>query len=110
MKKLASNLKKEDIAMTKGYMQWCRVVEGELRLFINEKQKNDEGVFHNKVDWKNNIAYLCINDFEYSKDFYEKNKEYKVRMFVKADVGTLYSEYAVTSWSLGEKSLEVILE
>lgn len=110
MKKLESNLKKEQIAITKGYMQWYRVVEGELRLFINEKLKNDDGVLHNKIDWKNNIAYLCINDFEYSKDFYEKNKEYKVRMFVKADVGALYSEYAVESWSLGEKSLEVILE
>lgn len=110
MKKLASNLKKEDIAMAKGFMQWCRVVEGELRLFVNEKQKSQDGVLHNKIDWKNNIAYLCINDFEYSKDFYEKNKEYKVRMFVKADVGALYSEYAVKSWYLGEKSLEVIME
>ena len=110
MKKLATNLKKEEIAMAKGYMQWYRLVEGELRLFINEKQKNDEGILHNIIDWKNNIAYLCINDFEYSKGFYEKNKNYKVRIFVKANAGNLYSEYAVKSWSLGEKSLEVIME
>ncbi|WP_271813636.1 hypothetical protein [Clostridium beijerinckii] len=62
------------------------------------------------MDWKNSIAYLCINDFEYSKGFYEKNKEYKVRMFLKADAGNLYSEYADKSWYLGEKSLEIILE
>ncbi|WP_238860162.1 hypothetical protein [Clostridium sp. YIM B02569] len=109
MKKIASNLTKEQIAMAKGYRQWCRVVEGELRLFVNEKQKSDTGILHNKIDWKNNIAYLCINDFEYSKGFYEKNKDYQVRIFVKADAGNLYSEYAVKSWDLGENSLEVIL-
>lgn len=29
-------------------MQWCRLVEDELRLFVNEKQQSGEGVLHNK--------------------------------------------------------------
>ena len=37
MKKLRTNLKKEDIALSKGYMRWYRVVEDEVRLFINER-------------------------------------------------------------------------
>ena len=33
MKKLRTNLRKEDIALSKGYMRWYRVVENEVRLF-----------------------------------------------------------------------------
>ena len=36
MKKLRSNLRKEEIAMSKGYMRWYRVIEDEVRLFINQ--------------------------------------------------------------------------
>ena len=88
MKKLRTNLRKEDIALSKGYMRWYRVVENEVRLFINE---------------------LCIDSFDYSKNFYEKHKNLEVKLFIKADAGTLYSEYEVKSWGLNDKGIEVIL-
>ena len=37
MKKIGENLRKEQIAECKGYMRWYRVIDGELRLFVNEK-------------------------------------------------------------------------
>ena len=47
--------------------------------------------------------------FNYSKNFYEKHKNLEVKLFIKADAGTLYSEYEVKSWGLNEKGIEVIL-
>ena len=33
----------------------------------------------------------------------------KVKLFIKADAGILYSEYEVKSWGLNDKGIEVIL-
>ena len=49
MKKLRSNLRKEEIAMSKGYMRWYRVIEDEVRLFINESGKSDNNIGLNKL-------------------------------------------------------------
>ena len=95
MKKLRTNLKKEDIALSKGYMRWYRVVEDEVRLFINERAVNNNKEAVNKIYWKENRAELCIDSFDYSKKFYEKHKNLEVKLFIKADAGTLYSEYEV---------------
>ena len=35
MKKLRSNLKKEEIAGSKGYMKWYRTFDNEIRVFVN---------------------------------------------------------------------------
>ena len=49
MKKLRTNLRKEDIALSKGYMRWYRVVENEVRLFINERALNNNKEAVNKI-------------------------------------------------------------
>lgn len=106
MKKLRSNLRKEDIALVKGYMRWYRVVEDEVRLFINEKATNYKEELVNKIYWR---AELCIDVFDYAKKFYEDHKHLEVKLFVKSDVGALYSEYEVKEWGLNEKGIELIL-
>lgn len=108
MKKLRTNLKKEDIALSKGYMRWYRVVENEIRLFINERAINDNKEIVNKIYWKDSRAEFCIDSLEYSKKFYEKHKDLDVKVFIKSDGGALYSEYEVKSWGVNEKCIEVI--
>ncbi len=61
------------------------------------------------IDYKNNKAYLCMADLEYSKKFYNKNKHYKVRLYAKNDAKSLYDEYEVKDWCLSEKGLELDL-
>lgn len=61
------------------------------------------------LDYKNNKAYLCMADLEYSKKFYNKNKHYKVRLYAKNDAKSLYDEYEVKDWFLSEKGLELDL-
>ena len=109
MKKLRTNLKKEDIALSKGYMRWYRVVENEVRLFINERALNNNKEVINRIYWKDGRAELCIDSFDYSQKFYEKYKKLDVKLFIKSDGGALYSEYEVKSWGLNEKGIEVIL-
>ena len=44
MKILARNLKKEEIALQKGYMKWYKVINNEeLRFFINESKREKWG-------------------------------------------------------------------
>ncbi|MDO4535768.1 MAG: FimB/Mfa2 family fimbrial subunit [Clostridium perfringens] len=107
MKKLRSDLKKEDIALTKGHMKWYRVVEDEIRLFINEKAVNNKS-FNNKIYWKENRGELSVEDLESSKKFYDKNKHLNIKVFIKNDSGTLYSEYKVKNWGLSDTGIEVI--
>ena len=109
MKILQRGLKKEEIAQAKGYMRWYRVIDNEMRLFVNESFRNHEGEIGNKIDYKNNKAYLCMADLEYSRMFYNKNKHYKVRLYVKSEVGSLYNEYEVIDWYLSDKGLELNL-
>ena len=109
MKKLRSNLKKEEIAGSKGYMKWYRTFDNEIRLFVNERALNENNEPLNKILWKENKALLCIGGMEYNKDFYGKFKDYTVKFFVKSDMGALYSEYEVKEWFLGEEAIEVIL-
>ena len=52
---------------------------------------------------------LAVRDISVSKNFYEKHKNLEVKLFIKADAGTLYSEYEVKSWGLNDKGIEVIL-
>ncbi|MCH1959705.1 hypothetical protein [Romboutsia hominis] len=109
MKILQRGLKKEQIAQARGYMRWYRVIDNELRLFVNENLRTDKGEAVNKVDYKNSKAYLCMDSLEYSEKFYNKNKHLKVRLYIKADVGSLYNEYEVIDWCLSEKGLELNL-
>lgn len=96
--------------MSKGYMKWYRVIEDELRLFVNEKHLSEKNERINIIYWKENRAELCIDGFEYAKKFYENNRNLSVKFFVKANVGALYSEYAVKDWGLCPKGIEVIFE
>ena len=109
MKKLRSNLRKEEIAMSKGYMRWYRVREDEVRLFINESGKSDNNTCLNKLYYRNSRAELCINDYEYAKNFYEKHKHLVPKLFVKPDAASLYCEYEVLEWGLNENGIEVKL-
>lgn len=109
MKKLRSNLTKEEIAMCKGYRQWYRVIEDEVRLFINESGKSKNNVILNKLYYKDSRAELCINDYEYAKNFYEKHKHLTPKLFVKPDAASLYCEYEVVEWGLNDKGIEVKL-
>ena len=106
---LQRGLKKEEIAQAKRYMRWYRVIDNEMRLFVNLGLVTDKGEIANTIDYKNNKAYLCMADLEYSKKFYNKNKHYKVRLYAKNDAKSLYDEYEVKDWSLSEKGLELDL-
>lgn len=109
MKKLRDNLKKEEIAGSKGYMKWYRAFDNEVRLFINERCLNANNEIVNKIFWKENRALICIGANEDNKWFYEKYKDYDAKFFVKSDVGALYSEYEIKEWYLVESGIEVIL-
>lgn len=109
MKKLRVNLKKQEIGLTKGHTKWFRVVENELRLFVNEKQVNDKNQFINIIDWKESKAYLYVDSIETSRKFYEEHKQLDVKLFIKADVGVIYNEYEVKSWGLNDNFIEVTL-
>lgn len=109
MKKLRSNLKKEEIALSKGYRKWFRVVDNEIRLFINEKERNDDKKLISKIYWKENRAELCIGNLEGGQKFYEDHKHLDVKFFVKADIETIYSEYEVLGWNFNGNGVQVKL-
>ena len=109
MKIIQRGLKKEEIALAKRYMRWYRVIDYEMRFFVNLGFVTDKGELGNKIDYKNNKAYLCMADLEYSEKFYNKNKHLKVRLYAKEDAKSLYDEYEVLDWTLGENGLELEL-
>ena len=110
MKVLQRGLRKEEIAMQKGYMKWYKVINGnELRFFINESKQDENGDLSNLIDWKNNIAYLCISSSEYNEKFYSNHKDLKARLFVKENDNALYNELGVKGWYLSEKGIIVDL-
>lgn len=109
MKLLQRGLKKEDIANAKRYQRWYRVVDNEVRLFVNEELRSEQDTIVNKIDHRNDKAYLCMEDVEYYEEFYKMHKDLKVRLYVKSDVGSLYNEYAVSDWFVGEEGLELSL-
>ena len=108
MKKLRNNLKKEEIASSKGYMKWYRAFDNEVRLFINERCLNANNEIVNKFFLKENRALICIGANENNRWFYEKYKDYYAKFLVKSDVGALYSEYEVKEGYLVENGIEVI--
>ncbi|MBO3445292.1 hypothetical protein [Clostridium sp. CCUG 7971] len=109
MKVLQRGLKKEDIVKIKRYNKWHIVTDNDVRMLVNETSNTDNDDNSNKVDWKNNKAYIFMDSFESSKKFYEKNKELELKLYIKADIGTLYNEYKVNDWSLTERGIEVDL-
>ena len=110
MKVLQRGLKKEEIALQKGYMKWYKVINNnELRFFINESKRDENGYLSNLIDWKNNIAYLCISSKEYNEKFYSKHKNLKARLFAKENDNSLYNELGVKDWYLSEKGIIVNL-
>ena len=110
MKVLQRGLKKEEIALQKGYMRWYKVIDNsEIRFFINESKRDENGDLSNIIDWKNNIAYLCISSKEYNKNFYSKHKNLKARLFAKENDNSLYNELGVKDWYLSEKGIIVNL-
>lgn len=109
MKVLQRGLKKEDIFEIKRYSKWYIVKDNDVRILVNETPRTDKDDNSNKVDWKNSKAYICIDNFESSKKFYEKNKELELKLYIKAEIGTLYNEYKVNGWSFTERGIEVDL-
>ena len=109
MKVLQRGLKKEDIVKIKRYSKWYIVTDTDVRILVNETSRTDKDENSNKVDWKNNKAYICIDNFESSKKFYEKNKELELKLYIKVDIGTTYNEYKVNDWGLTERGIEVDL-
>ena len=108
MKRISEALKKEQIAGSKGYVKWFRVIDGQLRLFVNENSVNKQGEKLNFIYYKENKALLCLDDITCSNDFYEKYKNYDVRVFIKFDSYTLYNEYEVKSFGICNEGLEVL--
>ena len=60
MKKLRSNLKKEEIAGSKGYMKWYRTFDNEIRL-LQEFKENLE-IISRTVEGAMNEMSLGINE------------------------------------------------
>ena len=58
MKIIQRGLKKEEIALAKRYMRWYRVIDNEMRLFVNLGFVTDKGELGNKIDYKNNKGIL----------------------------------------------------
>ncbi len=104
MNKLGENLKKEQIAGCKRYMRWYRVVDGKLRLFVDESRKNDKGEPLNYIFREENTALLGTR-----LSTYEKYKDLEAQVFIKPDSKSLYTEYEVKSWGIyDDKYLEII--
>lgn len=111
MREVASNLKRE-VTRCKGYMRWYRAFcdNNELRLFINEKQLNESKERVNIVYWNENKADLCLDAVDYAKSFYDKYKNYNIRIFIRPIAGALYSEYVVNSWNVTDRAMEIVFE
>lgn len=109
MKILKRGLQKEEIVKVKRYYKSYIATEEDIRLIVNESLKvNSEGNL-DKIDWKNNKAYISMESLEASKKIYDNNKHLKVKLYIKSELGTLYNEYKVNSWSFGEKGIELDL-
>ena len=108
MKKLAINLTKKEIALSSTYAKSYRIVEDEIRLFIDEKALDDNNELINKIYWKENRGELGFDGPDSAKEFYEKHKDLKVRLFLKAEEKRIYNEYGVAKWKAGEKDIEII--
>ncbi|MEG2480348.1 MAG: hypothetical protein ACRCYC_08820 [Paraclostridium sp.] len=109
MKLVKRGIKKEDITLAKRYAKWYKVIDNEIRVILNESSRVSKNSVANNVDYKNDKAYLCVTDLEGSKKFYEKHKDLELRLYVKADVGSLYNEYKVNDWYVNEEGLEIDL-
>lgn len=109
MTEIGTDLKKEEIALSKGYMRWYRVIENEVRLFVNEEAVNKDGQIINKIFYKDNRAELCVDNFSYAEKFYNKHKHLNARLFVKPNAKSLYTEYKVKQWNLSDKGIVVLL-
>ncbi|KAI3345641.1 hypothetical protein FDB55_11165 [Clostridium botulinum] len=108
MKQLRGNLKKQDIALSNGYMKWYRIIDGKLRVFINENHVNHNNELLNKIYWRENRGEICINVPEYCEKFYKAHKALELEFFVKNNVSSLYFQYEVKDWSLKDNYIEVI--
>ena len=100
MKVEARNIKKEDIVGYKGHMKWfeAKKESNEVLMMINEKQVNKSGDLSNIINYKESFGNLCIDATEYAKEFFNKYKEYKPRVFIRQASGSMYIEYAVENW------------
>ncbi|WP_147294074.1 hypothetical protein [Romboutsia maritimum] len=94
---------------SKKNQKWYKVEGDEVLLLVNEQLQNNKNQVVNNVDWINSKANLFIETIENSKEFYEKNKELKVRLFIKADEGNLYNEYKVSHWYMTDEAIELDL-
>jgi DNA polymerase III alpha subunit (gram-positive type) len=109
MKLVKRGVKKEEITLAKSYARWYKVIDNEIRILLNESARVSKNSVKNILDYKNDKAYLCVSDLEASKKFYEKHKDLELRLYVKADVGSLYNEYKVDNWYVSENGLEIDL-
>ncbi|WP_300385890.1 hypothetical protein [Clostridium sp.] len=108
MKKLATNLTKKEIALSATYNKWYKIVEDEIRLFVDETAVDENNKLINKIYWKEDRGELGFEGPDSVEEFYEKHKDLKVRLFVKAEEKKIYNEYRVTKWNAGEKDIEII--
>ena len=108
MKKLATNLTKKEIALSATYNKWYKIVEDEIRLFIDENAMDDNNKLINKIFWKEDRGELGFNESDSIEEFYEKHKDLKVRIFLKAEEKKIYNEYGVSKWRARENDIEII--
>lgn len=110
MKVIQSGLSKQQITGCTRYQQWYRKVGNEILLMIDDSRISTKtGDLVNLVNYKENIAFLCVDDMDYCIDFYNKNRYYIPRLFIKNNKGVLYNEYAVYGWNLSEEGISVVL-
>lgn len=103
------NLSREKIVGHKGHMKWFHEDKEnrEVLLLINEKQINKYGDIVNIINHKESFGRLCVDSIYYIKDFFEKYKGHKPRVFLRQFTGNLFNEYEVESWSVDEEGLYV---
>lgn len=103
------NLSREKIVGFKGHMKWYYEDKenNELLLLINEKQTNKNGGTVNIINHKESFGRCCIDSIDYIKDFFEKYKGHKPRVFLRQFTGNLFNEYEVESWSVDDEGLYI---
>lgn len=112
MKVIQRGLTKQDITSYKRYDRWSLRKEDnkEILLMIDEQKRNKDNEIVNIVNYKEGFALLCIDDINYCRDFYAKNKEYTPRLFIKNNSASKYNEYAITTWSSTSEGIYVKLK
>lgn len=110
MKVINSGLSKEQITGYKKYLKWFKKEETDVLLMVDEKLLSQKtGGLVNLINYKENVAFLCVDDMKYSINFFSDHKHYTLRLFIKNNKGLLYNEYAIDTWTLTMRGICVTL-